>query len=441
MFHTAHAALIRAAAYPQDLRLPAWPDLTVDRPEAWLKWLREVWALPEFAAAVGQAAPHLTAQITRALAREPMTMRRLRRVVEATVRYLLRWTTRATPFGRLAGVAPVEFGPRAVVRWGERHHEATRPDDRFIAEYTAVAERDLETLRTVAVVTNVLGYRRGGVWVLPCARGEGNRVWDVEIDLTGPVRVAVETASAPIAFRELAAKVADEQATETAAAERLLGALVNAGVLLSAVRPPMTVPDPAAHLARHIDLPDPGDRIAVDMRVDCSVTLPPAVVGEAQEAASALVAVAPRLPGWAAYHRAFIERWGPGAAVPLRDVLRVLGFPAGYRGSSRRDSAGFTARDALLAELAQRSALDGCAEVVLDDDLIASLRGEDDRPPLPHTELRFTLAAATPQDPEQDTSHIWQATATSTSSSAHSRTSGYISLGERSPGQNTRPRA
>jgi lantibiotic biosynthesis protein len=100
------------------------------------------------------------------------------------------------------------------------------------------------------VVTNTLGYPRGGVWVLPCARAEGDRVWDVEIDLTGPVRVAVETAGAPIVFGELAAKVAEELAVDTAVAEGLLAALVNAGVLLSAVRPPMTVTDPAAHLAR-----------------------------------------------------------------------------------------------------------------------------------------------------------------------------------------------
>lgn len=277
-----------------------------------------------------------------------------------------------------------------------------RPDDRYVAEYTAVAERDLPTLRMVAVVTNALGYARGGKWVLPCARTEDDRAWDVEIDLTGPVRLAVETASAPIAFGELAAKVAEELATGTAAAEGLLVALVNAGVLLSAIRPPMTVTDPAAHLARHIDLPCPGNRIAVDLRVDCSVTLPPAVVREAQEAASALVAVAPHPPpGWAAYHHAFIERWGPGAAVPLRDVLRVLGFPAGYRGSPRRDPAAFTARDTLLATLAQHSALGGCTEVVLDDGLIGRLRGDDDRPPIPHTELRFTLAAGTLRDLER----------------------------------------
>ncbi|KPM56936.1 lantibiotic dehydratase [Frankia sp. B2] len=397
MYQAVDAALIRVASYPRDLMLPAWPDLTLGQPDEWLGWLRQVWRFAEFAAAVEQAAPHLATQIERALADEPMDRRRLCRLVEATVRYLLRWTTRATPFGRFAGVAPVMFGPRAVVRWGEQHHEVVRPDERQVAEQVSAAEQNLAMLRTVQVVTNSLGYARGGIWVVPCAHIDGDRVWDAEIDLTDPVRVAIETARTPIAFSQLAATMWGAPAN-VAAAESLLAALVRAGVLVSAIRPPMTVTNRAEHLADSFALPEPNGQIAVDLRIDCSVTLPPAVVREAADAASALVAVAPRLVGWAAYHRAFLERWGPRAAVPLHDVLAVLGFPAGYRGSPRRGPVTFTARDRLLTALAQQSALDGGTEVVLDDELLGSLRGDDDRPPIPHTELRFALAAGTPCD-------------------------------------------
>lgn len=118
MFHAVDAALIRAASYPQDLALPDWPDLTVDQPEQWLAWLRKVWALPEFSDAVLHAAPQLATRIDEAVAGAALETRRLRRLVEAVVRYLLRWTTRATPFGHFAGVAPVELGARAAVRWG-----------------------------------------------------------------------------------------------------------------------------------------------------------------------------------------------------------------------------------------------------------------------------------------------------------------------------------
>ncbi|MFF4992016.1 lantibiotic dehydratase [Streptosporangium saharense] len=403
MFRNTDAALIRAAAYPHDLVLPAWPDLTTDQPAAWLDWLRTIWALPEFPTAVASAAPELAARIAAALADEPIPLRRLRRLVEATIRYLLRWTTRATPFGRFAGVAPLAFAPRATIRWGDDHHDTARPDDRHIGEWTAMAEKDLPTLRTIMVVANGLGYTRGHTWVLPCARTENDRVWDIEIDLTEPVRVAIEAARAPINFAELTVAVAEKLATSAPGAEALLAALVGAGALLSQVRPPMTVTDPAEHVARYIDLPAPEGRILTDRRIDCTVTLPPSVVREAQDTAAALVAVAPRLPGWAAYHLAFTERWGPGAAVPLREVLSVLGYPGGYRGAPRCTPPAFTDSDALLISLAQQSAQDGCAEVLLDDDLMERLRGEDCRPPIPHTELRFTLAADTPQDLDQGT--------------------------------------
>ncbi|MFI2663407.1 lantibiotic dehydratase [Micromonospora carbonacea] len=397
MFSTAGAALIRAAAYPSGMALPAWPDLTSDQPEQWREWLTTAWALPGFAVAVAGATPQLAEQIIQAVTGEPVSLHRLRRVVESAVRYLLRWTTRATPFGTFAGVAPVEFGARASVRWGEAHHEVPRPDGQFVADHTARAEQDLALLRDVAVVTNSLGYRRGDRWVLPCARSDGDRRWDVEIRLTGPIQAALDAATSPLRFAELAARIAGATLTEVDVTERLLASLVRAGVLLSALRPAMTVTDPATYLARHLALPDPGDRVAVDLRIGASVTLPPAVLREAGRAASTLAAVAPPHPGWAEYHTAFIERWGPGAAVPVHDVLNVLGFPAGYRGSTRRVPAVFTTRDRLLAQLAQQSALNDCAEIALDDELIGRLRS-DDRPLMPHTELRFTLAAATPRD-------------------------------------------
>ncbi len=397
------AALIRVAAYPGDLVLPPWPDLTSDRPAEWLEWLDAAWQLPGFAAAVTSAAPQLAAQIHRAVTGETVAQQqRLRRLVESAVKYLLRWTTRATPFGAFAGVAPVQFGARAVVRLGDAHRLVTRPDGEFITEYTARAEADLPTMRTVAVMTNSLGYQRGGKWVLPLAYTDGHWRWDVEVRLTGPVRDAIQAARSPVGFSELAARIAGPAGV--AGAERLLLELAQTGVLLSALRPAMTVTDPVAYAARHYAMPRPGSRIAADLRADIAVTLPPAVLRVAGQAASTLAAVAPSTTsGWAEYHSAFIERWGPGAALPVRRVLNVLGFPAGYRKSARRAPEVLTARDQILGRLAQQSALNGSAEMVLDDALIDRLRGDDDRPPVPHTELRFTLAADTLSDLDRGT--------------------------------------
>ncbi len=390
---TAH---IRAASYPAGLDLPAWPDLASGAPAQWQEWLTLAWRLPGFAAAVSSAAPQLAAQISSAVTGDPVPRQRLRRLTESAIRYLLRWTTRATPFGSFAGIAPVRFGDRAAVRIGDEHQLVTRPDGQFIAEHATRAETDLDVLRTVAVVTNTLGYQRGDRWVVPCARTDGERRWDAEVRLTGPVRAAIDAARSPAGFAGLAATIAGP--ADAAAAEQLLAGLVQTGVLLSELRPAMTVTDPAGYAARCYTLPRPGSRVAVDLRADAAVTLPPAVLREAGRAASALTAVAPGMPGWAEYHHAFIERWGPGAAVPVRDLLNVLGYPAGYRGSARRSPAVFTARDRLLGQVAQQSALNGGTEVILDDALIGALRGDDRRPPVPHADLRFTLAAGTLAD-------------------------------------------
>ncbi len=376
--------------------MPSWPDLASGTAATWQAWLSLAWRLPGFTAAVTSAAPQFAAQINRAVNGEPVPEQRLRRLTESAARYLLRWTTRATPFGSFAGIAPVRFGDHAAVRIGDGHQVATRPDGEFIAEHAMRAEADLDVLRAVEVVTNSLGYQRCGRWVVPCAREEGERRWDAEVRLTPPIQAAIRAARMPVGFAGLAAKIGGSAGV--AEAERLLAGLVQAGVLLSPLRPPMTVTDPARYAARYYALPDPGSRVAVDMRADAEVTLPPAVLREAGRAASALTAVAPVMPGWAEYHHAFIDRWGPGAAVPVRDVLNVLGYPAGFRGSARRVPAAFGPRDRLLCQIAQQSALDGGTEVILDDALISRLRGGDARPPVPHTDLRFSLAAGTPAD-------------------------------------------
>ncbi|WP_426504329.1 lantibiotic dehydratase [Dactylosporangium sp. McL0621] len=390
------AALIRLAAYPRDLVVPDPPDLVGGEPEQLRAWLVEVWQLPEFAATVKVAAPQLAERVERAVAGQPMALPRIRRMAASVFRYLLRWTTRATPFGTFAGIAPIRFGDRAAVQLGDAHRAVARPDGECIAEHTARAEQDLAVLRTAAIVTNQLGYRRGGTWVLPCAHAADDRRFDKTIRLTGRIHAAISAAHAPTRFADLTGKIAG--GAHLGRAEQLIADLVRAGVLLSSLRPPMTVTDPGAHAARSGRWLDVGSRVAVDLRVDATVTLPPPVLDEAGRAASMLASVAAPTPAWTDYHRAFIERWGPGAAVPVRDVLAVLGFPAGYRGSTRRLPATFTGRDRLLGQLAQRSAFDGAAEIILDDALIDELRGDDDRPAAPHTELRFTLAAAAVRD-------------------------------------------
>jgi thiopeptide-type bacteriocin biosynthesis protein len=397
-YQAADATLVRATTIPASLELPPWPDLTSDDMPGWQLWLRQAWTLDGFADAVRNASPALATQVERQLTSPTPdargAVRSVRRLVETLMRYLLRWTSRATPFGLFAGIAPVEFDAQARADWDRAHRIVHRPDGLYVDEMAGRLESQLDTLRTVPVVTNSLGFARGRVWVVPGVSADGH-LWDAEVKLTRPVQVAIDVARRPIGFADLAAKLTvDAPAVDLAVVDRMLADLVAHRVLLTPVRPAMTVTDPVAHLARYASDPEPAARSATDVRTDCSVALPPVVLREAERAASVLSQVAPEMPGWRAYHQAFLERYGPGAAVPVRDLVggAGLGLPPRYRASRRREPRLLTARDVTLAKIAQQAALDGHTEVALDDELIAALTVPN-RPPVPHTELRFSLAA------------------------------------------------
>ncbi|MFJ8966652.1 lantibiotic dehydratase [Lentzea sp. NPDC102401] len=401
------AALIRATTIPSDIDLPAWPDFTDDDIAGWTDWLRQLWEINDFVAAVEHASPVLSSEVRKLISspvRADASPRGPRRTAEAVARYLLRWQSRATPYGLFAGVAPINIGGTAATRWGSDHRVVLRPDATTLYEQLHALEAQLPLLRTANVVTNSLGFARGSRWVVPGAgsdvSGTTDRLCDVEVELSGPVRLAIMAARSPIPFTDLTDRIAVQAPeVDTVVIETMLAELVAHDVLISAVRPPMTATDPVAHVARFTTSTTSLEPAAADLRLDCSITLPDAVLREAELAASTLTRIAPHVSGWRKYHQDFLERYGTDAAVPLRELLggSGLGYPAGYRGSQRRDVQSIDSRTTILATLAQRAALRGQHEIVLDDDLIERLAGES-REPVPHTELRFSLAASSLRD-------------------------------------------
>jgi hypothetical protein len=110
----------------------------------------------------------------------------------------------------------------------------------------------------------------------------------------------------------------------------------------------------------------------VDLRLDCSLSLPSEVAREAEKAAGALARPMPFPSGSLSlqdYHRRFLEHYGIGMLVLVRQLTDPdigLGFPAGYRGSLLpRPAPGLTTRDEQFLALAPRAAclptLDGDA--------------------------------------------------------------------------------
>jgi thiopeptide-type bacteriocin biosynthesis protein len=235
---------------------------------------------------------------------------------------------------------------------------------------------------------------------------------------TRAVQAALAAAERPIRHGELVDRVCGKfPAAPPEVVRRMVAQLVEREFLLTDLRPSATTDDPLRYLLERLpdgsalgDVRDAleayaatspgrgraawlaatsamrrlhaGDRlIQVDLGMDADIVLPGEVAAELVEAATVAWRILPsRLAPFdqlAAYRAAFIERYGTGALVPIKEVLDAetgIGPPAGYLlpPGHRRDPerpAPDTERDTLLLGLAQQ----GGPEIVLDDELVERL--------------------------------------------------------------------
>ncbi len=450
------AALVRAPAWQRACESLPWPDLAgADAtPASWRAWLHEAWQVPEFACAVEAASPDLGRQVLRVVSQRELPEVAVRRVVMSTLRYLLRATSRATPFGLLAGVAPVRIGVAARSRMSDEHRAVIKADMSWVAGVIERLESAPDLSAHLTVTANNLAVRRDGHLLLEYrSRGATGGAPDrVRVRATGPVLAAVEAARQPIQVADVAAALADRfPAVPDAVIRKLIAGLVRQRFLISDLRAPATSLDPLATLldtiealplsddseaaaqraalrgiqsafTRHNMTTDPaaarderaqaevlmpglhpsvGLAHAIDLRLGWDLTIPQTVAEDAAHAAAVLCRLARRpalSAGWVAWHAEFLERYGPRAVVPVVDAVDPgigLGYPAGYLGSPHPlPPASLSDRDRALLRLAQACAMQGIREVTLDDRFIRELAAFDPEHPVqPSAEVTVRVHA------------------------------------------------
>jgi len=433
--------LVRATTAPADLDVPS--ELDLSDPGAvsgdGRAWLTKVWSRPEVREAIRVASPVLAEHVDRLVDdRGVLAVKDLRRAVTSVASYLLRWQRRATPFGMFAGVGVAAIGP-AAAEVGEAHRAVLRADAEWAMAVADRLEQHHGLRQRLTVMVDTARTIRGGRVIVHQRAALGatapGAVRETSVRLTQPVRAALTEAASPIRFDELAATMAAR--FPSVAADKihaLLHGLVDAGVLITSLRAPMTAVDAlpgligalrAAGAAEVDDLagvlgdldridslltlhnaathtqaalirkvlhtrmtalaPRP-NLVVVDVRLDAHITVPERVVAEAERAASVLLRTGTQPFGstaWMDYHARFLAHYGPGALVPVRELVADsgLGYPTGYLGAPRARPAwrALTDRDAALLSLIQRAALDGAAEIRLTDADVAALTVGDHR--------------------------------------------------------------
>ena len=439
-YRSCGVVLLRSTTDPGDIDIV--PDLDLDDPNAVLnegvEWLAKAWARGEVRDAITVASPDLSARISQLLDQPGTGTRDMRRAILSVGSYVRRWQRRVTPFGLFAGVMPTVTGP-ASGSIAALYRVVARADADWVAALTHALDRDAELRPRLTVIASNLAIVRDGRLVVsrraqPGSAGPGP-TREASVRWTRPVQAAIETASIPVQVAALAGELAGQFPAVTPDKIRtLLDGLIDEGFLITSLHAPMTAGDPLACLlgelraadaedvpsvapllrglqgisellARHNACarreeaglmraavitrmttlaPHSGYPLAIDVRLNGHITIPGIVLNEAAAAAEALLRLTTRpfgSPGWVDYHARFRERYGPGALVPVTELVSDsgLGYPDGFPGAPRQRPAWriLTERDAALLALIQQAALAGADEIRLADADIQALTTGD----------------------------------------------------------------
>lgn len=463
--------LVRATTDPGGLKLPEDVDLYADDSvaESGRAWLARLWLRGEVRAALRVASPVLSRQIDTVLGSGHTDARQLKRVIVSASSYLLRWQRRPTPFGLFAGVAAASVGDKPTVWFGRSHRVVVRAGAQWLSRIIDGLEQHPALLPRLQVVVNSAGFMRGDRIMVPVRCGEAQPGLGTSLEIsvrhTRPVRAALAGAAEPVRFSELAGRLCAEfPAASPDKVHALLAELVARHILLTGLRAPMTTVDGLAHLVEQLeavggaDLPDVADLLkelaafhgevshpsrsmfsseigptiegmaermravciadhvlAVDVELDCRLTVPDTVMREAETAATVLLRLTPNPFGsaaWKDFHVRFRERYGPGAVIPVQDVVADsgLGLPAGFLGAPRGHAVRVLAeRDERLLTLIQQAVLDGHSEIELTEPVIRALAVGDHAEMIPpaRVELAFQLHATCPEALARGQFQLW----------------------------------
>jgi len=316
-----------------------------------------------------------------------LSPRRINKTAASLLRYLIRMSTRPTPFGLFSGVGLGSFGQRTTLQLGTPaiEHIRSRPDMTWLLAVLKELEASPARVQQLAVHTNQLAYLAGGRVLLPHTDTyEQKQHQAVSLRATPVVQKTLELAQEPLAYlvlREALLQAFPEATAEQV--ERLLWQLWEHGLLVSHLHPPLTTAHPARYLYEQLETLQGAETIrtllgdvlttaaALDatgsggqlemlphlvrlqntlvsgqtpqppIQVDSTLSVhSPTLhrrIGEAgARAAELLLRLTPfpeGSPSLKQYRTLFLETYGLNAEVPLLELLspeRGLDAPAGY---------------------------------------------------------------------------------------------------------------
>jgi thiopeptide-type bacteriocin biosynthesis protein len=386
---------------------------------------------PRVSAALAVGTDHLFAALERTRGSAPEAPRLRARLL----RYMMRMTTRPTPFGLFAGVGLIEWGSTTdAALTAHPVRTRARPDMGWLLDLVMELERDPEVRRELRLFTNPLAWTRAG-WVFLSEQAHASdsldlAAPDVSVRATAATQRVLALARTPTAYVDLVTDLLARPGATRDKVEGLIDELWRHSLLLTDLRPPLTgVPPghyvlerlrtvPAARsvheaLGALLDVLDRWDALPLEERADgwaalmeqaarvhrpsgfasaravqVDMALPLTgrrvhleVAKEAAVAAELLLRMSPHPfgpPHLQAYRLRFEARYGSDREVPLMELLNPefgLGPPdeEDHRWHPRQQSPDIV-RHRTLFDLAVDTLRERRMIVELDDDLLERLK-------------------------------------------------------------------
>ncbi|PWK15012.1 lantibiotic dehydratase [Tumebacillus permanentifrigoris] len=365
--------------------------------------------------------------------------RKREQAAKGLMRYLIRMSTRSTPFGLFSGVTHGHFADVSDLQVSElpKHRKRSRPDMNWLLKILERLESDPAVIRQLHVSTNPMAYRHGSRWKLPYVtrygqRGNGNDI--VSIRNSPVVEFGLQNRPGPVPFESLILDIIEAfpGATDEMVRTFLLQ-LFEQEFLVSNLRPPTTTTDPYAYVLHELSklqgvdelyasLQSIHDRmiaydalpigegeqqyleLVAEMKAMAEVTtalqvdlalhservhLPESVRADVEGAAEVMWRMSARykgLPHIAKYHEDFVEKYGYHREVSLLELLDEdigMGAPSGYQHPASRRQLGQghlnlqNQREQLVAEWFAETLQKGLPELELTAEHIQLLQGTD----------------------------------------------------------------
>jgi len=171
-------------------------------------------------------------------------------------RYLIRMSTRPTPYGLFAGVGLARWDSRTDLELGPAPRLRARPDMGWLLELVMALEDRADVRRELRLIANPAARVQAGRVLLaeraPASQRPSKTVvagsTSISVRATAAVREALSRARRAVAYRELAEALLATPGATPAKVDDLLAALCRQTILMTDLRPPLTVPNPARYV-------------------------------------------------------------------------------------------------------------------------------------------------------------------------------------------------